>query len=154
MDLSLILRTTMSLGNYPTLFIDIDRHFVKSLTGRQHVTEIHFVLIIATTSKSVTWPVQDILCKLLDDVSQCGILYCFQRTFVGVDYFSVFQEVYLRTNDPRVSNIVSFSDAIGELKVEVIRNNLKWSYKFNTHFWVNFYNKFNTHFYTHWGALA
>ncbi|GAU37033.1 hypothetical protein TSUD_207390 [Trifolium subterraneum] len=30
----------------------------------------------------------------------------------------VFQEVYLRTNDPRVSNIVSFSDAIGELKVE------------------------------------
>jgi hypothetical protein len=46
----------------------------------------------------------------------------FQRTFVGVDFFSVFQEVYLRTNDPRVSNIVSFSDAIGELKVEVILN--------------------------------
>ncbi|KAL6953590.1 putative plastid-lipid-associated protein 12, chloroplastic, partial [Sarracenia purpurea var. burkii] len=40
------------------------------------------------------------------------------RTFVGVDFFSVFQEVYLRTNDPRVSNIVRFSDAIGELKVE------------------------------------
>ncbi|KAK8649238.1 hypothetical protein V6N13_129971 [Hibiscus sabdariffa] len=42
-----------------------------------------------------------------------------QRTFVGVDLFSVFQEVYLRTNDPRVSNIVKFSDWIGELKVEV-----------------------------------
>ncbi|XP_034220408.1 probable plastid-lipid-associated protein 12, chloroplastic isoform X3 [Prunus dulcis] len=42
-----------------------------------------------------------------------------QRTFVGVDFFSVFQEVFLRTNDPRVSNIVKFSDAIGELKVEV-----------------------------------
>lgn len=42
-----------------------------------------------------------------------------QRTFVGVDFFSVFQEIYLRTNDPRVSNIVKFSDAIGELKVEV-----------------------------------
>ncbi|GFZ20754.1 plastid-lipid associated protein PAP [Actinidia rufa] len=42
-----------------------------------------------------------------------------QRTFVGVDFFSVFQEVYLQTNDPRVSNIVRFSDAIGELKVEV-----------------------------------
>ncbi|XP_038699553.1 probable plastid-lipid-associated protein 12, chloroplastic [Tripterygium wilfordii] len=42
-----------------------------------------------------------------------------QRTFVGVDFFSVFQEVCLRTNDPRVSNIVRFSDAIGELKVEV-----------------------------------
>ncbi|KAM4096853.1 hypothetical protein ACJW30_08G136200 [Castanea mollissima] len=41
-----------------------------------------------------------------------------QRTFVGVDFFSVFQEVYLRTNDPRVSNIVRFSDAVGELKVE------------------------------------
>lgn len=41
-----------------------------------------------------------------------------QRTFVGVDNFSVFQEVYLRTNDPRVSNIVKFSEAVGELKVE------------------------------------
>ncbi|KAL5765114.1 hypothetical protein ACOSQ2_017708 [Xanthoceras sorbifolium] len=41
-----------------------------------------------------------------------------QRTFVGVDFFSVFQEISLRTNDPRVSNIVKFSEAIGELKVE------------------------------------
>ncbi|KAK2641385.1 hypothetical protein Ddye_023148 [Dipteronia dyeriana] len=41
-----------------------------------------------------------------------------QRTFVGVDFFSVFQEICLRTNDPRVSNIVKFSEAIGELKVE------------------------------------
>ncbi|GAB4856103.1 Probable plastid-lipid-associated protein 12, chloroplastic [Ancistrocladus abbreviatus] len=41
-----------------------------------------------------------------------------QRTFVGVDFFSIFQEVYLRSTDPRVSNIVKFSDAIGELKVE------------------------------------
>nr|KAJ0227067.1 hypothetical protein LSAT_V11C100026980 [Lactuca sativa] len=41
-----------------------------------------------------------------------------QRTFVGVDLFSVFQEIYLQTNDPRVSNIVKFSDSIGELKVE------------------------------------
>ncbi|KAK9068673.1 hypothetical protein SSX86_012788 [Deinandra increscens subsp. villosa] len=41
-----------------------------------------------------------------------------QRTFVGVDLFSVFQEIFLQTNDPRVSNIVKFSDAIGELKVE------------------------------------
>ncbi|KAK4419489.1 putative plastid-lipid-associated protein 12, chloroplastic [Sesamum alatum] len=43
-----------------------------------------------------------------------------QRTFVGVDSFSVFQEVYLRTDDPRVSNIVKFSDLIGELKVEAV----------------------------------
>lgn len=34
--------------------------------------------------------------------------------------FTVFQDVYLKTtNDPRVSNIVKFSDFIGELKVEV-----------------------------------
>lgn len=34
--------------------------------------------------------------------------------------FTVFQDVYLKTtNDPRVSNIVKFSDTIGELKVEV-----------------------------------
>ena len=49
--------------------------------------------------------------------------YTFQRTFVGVDFFIVFQEVYLRSSDPRVCNIVKFSDAIGELKVEVILNN-------------------------------
>ncbi|MCO5595163.1 hypothetical protein L7F22_049202 [Adiantum nelumboides] len=42
-----------------------------------------------------------------------------QRAFVGVDTFSVFQEITLRgTNDPRVCNIVKFSEAIGELKVE------------------------------------
>ncbi|KAG7600164.1 Plastid lipid-associated protein/fibrillin conserved domain [Arabidopsis suecica] len=42
-----------------------------------------------------------------------------QRTFTGVDVFTVFQDVYLKTtNDPRVSNIVKFSDFIGELKVE------------------------------------
>ena len=33
--------------------------------------------------------------------------------------FSVFQEVYLWTNDPCVSNMVKFSDLIGELKVKV-----------------------------------
>ena len=43
-----------------------------------------------------------------------------QRTFVGIDAFTVFQEIVLRdTEDPRVNNIVKFSDAIGELKVEV-----------------------------------
>lgn len=42
-----------------------------------------------------------------------------QRTFVGVDFFTVFQEINLETDDPRVNNIVKFSEAIGELKVEV-----------------------------------
>ncbi|KAJ8760150.1 hypothetical protein K2173_011006 [Erythroxylum novogranatense] len=41
-----------------------------------------------------------------------------QRTFVGIDFFRVFQEVSLQKDDPRVSNIVVFSDVIGELKVE------------------------------------
>ncbi|EPS61607.1 hypothetical protein M569_13187, partial [Genlisea aurea] len=43
-----------------------------------------------------------------------------QRTFVGVDSFSVIQEVCVRGDDPRISNIVKFSDAIGELKVEAV----------------------------------
>ncbi|XP_015865764.3 probable plastid-lipid-associated protein 12, chloroplastic isoform X1 [Ziziphus jujuba] len=47
-----------------------------------------------------------------------GTASLIQRTFVGIDFFNVFQEVHLRTNDPRITNIVKFSDAIGELKVE------------------------------------
>lgn len=43
-----------------------------------------------------------------------------QRTFVGVDAFTVFQEIVLNgPEDPRVSNIVQFSKDIGELKAEV-----------------------------------
>ncbi|KAG4984746.1 hypothetical protein JHK87_029495 [Glycine soja] len=33
-------------------------------------------------------------------------------------FLNIIPRIYLRTNDPRVCNIVSFSDAIGELKVE------------------------------------
>ncbi|KAH9618140.1 hypothetical protein KSS87_008493 [Heliosperma pusillum] len=44
--------------------------------------------------------------------------HCFPNP--GVDIFSVFQEVFLQTEDPRVSNIVKFSDAVGELKVEAV----------------------------------
>ncbi|KAL6611285.1 hypothetical protein ACP70R_039213 [Stipagrostis hirtigluma subsp. patula] len=43
-----------------------------------------------------------------------------QRTFVGVDSFKIFQEVYLRTNDPRVINVVRFSESVGDLKVEML----------------------------------
>ncbi|XP_078148042.1 plastid-lipid associated protein PAP / fibrillin family protein [Carex rostrata] len=43
-----------------------------------------------------------------------------QRTFVAVDSFKIFQEVYLRTDDPRVTNVVKFSDSIGELRVEAV----------------------------------
>ncbi|CAN6205323.1 unnamed protein product [Urochloa humidicola] len=41
-----------------------------------------------------------------------------QRTFVGVDSFRIFQEVYLQTDDPRVINVVRFSESVGDLKVE------------------------------------
>lgn len=42
-----------------------------------------------------------------------------QRTFVGVDAFTVFQEIELRgTEDPRVTNCVRFSKSFGELRVE------------------------------------
>eukprot|EP00245_Coleochaete_scutata_P005884 TRINITY_DN19859_c0_g1_i1.p1 TRINITY_DN19859_c0_g1~~TRINITY_DN19859_c0_g1_i1.p1 ORF type:complete len:431 (-),score=75.34 TRINITY_DN19859_c0_g1_i1:392-1684(-) len=44
-----------------------------------------------------------------------------QRTFVGVDAFTVYQEVVLRgTDDPRISNIVQFSESVGLLKVEAL----------------------------------
>lgn len=50
-------------------------------------------------------------------------IFLVQRTFVGVDAFTVFQEILLRgAGDPRVSNIVRFSEKIGELKVEVNQN--------------------------------
>ncbi|GJN07491.1 hypothetical protein PR202_ga25327 [Eleusine coracana subsp. coracana] len=47
------------------------------------------------------------------------------RTFVGVDSFRIFQEVYLRTDDPRVVNVVRFSESVGDLRVEAEDQN--WS---------------------------
>ncbi|KAK8934983.1 hypothetical protein KSP39_PZI015078 [Platanthera zijinensis] len=49
-----------------------------------------------------------------------------QRTFVGVDIFKIFQEVYLRTKDPRVTNTVQFSNQIGELRVEKVTRQGQW----------------------------
>ncbi|GAQ90499.1 fibrillin family protein [Klebsormidium nitens] len=44
-----------------------------------------------------------------------------QRSFVGVDAFTVFQEIVLRnTDDPRVTNTVNFGKKIGELRVEAV----------------------------------
>lgn len=58
-----------------------------------------------------------------------------QRTFVGVDAFSVFQEIQLRgTSDPRVTNIVDFSEKFGQLKVEAsasIANEKRINFKFD-----------------------
>ncbi|KAG5628522.1 hypothetical protein H5410_000239 [Solanum commersonii] len=58
--------------------------------------------------------------EMMVNIHFVDILKIDTRTFVGVDSFSVFQEVFLRTNDQRVSNIVKFSEAIGELKVEAL----------------------------------
>lgn len=44
-----------------------------------------------------------------------------------MDSFKIFQEVYLRTDDPRVTNVVKFSDSIGELRVEVSYLFLYWT---------------------------
>lgn len=41
-----------------------------------------------------------------------------QRTFTGVDAFSVFQEVELTADDARINNVVDFGPVIGYLKVE------------------------------------
>jgi hypothetical protein len=42
-----------------------------------------------------------------------------QRTFVGVDAFSVFQEVLLQPDEPRVCNVVEFGRNIGYLRVSL-----------------------------------
>ncbi len=43
-----------------------------------------------------------------------------QRSFVGVDAFSVFQEIVVVNNQLRVNNIVKFGSSIGELKVTAV----------------------------------
>ena len=40
-----------------------------------------------------------------------------QRTFTGVDAFSVFQEVELTSDEARINNVVDFGPVIGYLKV-------------------------------------
>lgn len=50
--------------------------------------------------------------------SRPGTASPIQRTFVGVDAFSVFQEVLLQPDEPRVCNVVEFGRNIGYLRVE------------------------------------
>jgi hypothetical protein len=42
-----------------------------------------------------------------------------QRTFVGVDAFKVYQEIFLQPDEPRVCNVVEFGRSIGYLRVSV-----------------------------------
>ncbi|GAA0169081.1 hypothetical protein LIER_23638 [Lithospermum erythrorhizon] len=87
----------------------------------QQLQEIESAVQVLEGIRGVPDPTSSSLiegCWQLMFTTRPGTASPIQRTFVGVDLFRVFQEVYLRTDDPRVSNIVRFSDAIGELKVE------------------------------------
>ncbi|KAL6203783.1 hypothetical protein ACLB2K_027482 [Fragaria x ananassa] len=87
----------------------------------QQLNEVESAVKILEALKGVPEPTSSSLIEgrwQLMFTTRPGTASPIQRTFVGVDFFSVFQEVYLQTKDQRVSNIVKFSDAIGELKVE------------------------------------
>ncbi|KVI00238.1 Plastid lipid-associated protein/fibrillin conserved domain-containing protein [Cynara cardunculus var. scolymus] len=93
-------------------FSDAENSLISSLIGIQGRGRSASPLQLKTSSSLIEGRWQLIF------TTRPGTASPIQRTFVGVDLFSVFQEIYLQTNDPRVSNIVKFSDAIGELKVE------------------------------------
>ncbi|KAM3324472.1 putative plastid-lipid-associated protein 12, chloroplastic [Capsicum chacoense] len=89
----------------------------------QQLQEVEHAVKVLEGSEGVSEPTSSSLIEgrwQLMFTTRPGSASPIQRTFVGVDSFSVFQEVFLRTNDPRVSNIVKFSEAIGELKVEAL----------------------------------
>nr|CAD1818874.1 unnamed protein product [Ananas comosus var. bracteatus] len=93
----------------------------SDLTLCTFLQEVERAVQTLETLKGVPDPTSSSLiegCWQLIFTTRPGTASPIQRTFVGVDFFKIFQEVYLRTDDPRVSNIVMFSDAIGELKVE------------------------------------
>ncbi|CAL8460873.1 g404 [Coccomyxa elongata] len=54
--------------------------------------------------------------------SRPGTASPIQQTFVGVQAFSVYQEIVVGDSGVRVNNIVSFGDKIGQLKVEAEAN--------------------------------
>lgn len=111
-------------------FSDAENSLISSLIGiqgrgrsasPQQLKEVEQAVTVLEAAKGVPDPTSSSLIEgrwQLVFTTRPGTASPIQRTFVGVDLFSVFQEIYLQTNDPRVSNIVKFSDAIGELKVE------------------------------------
>lgn len=50
--------------------------------------------------------------------SRPGTASPIQQTFVGVDAFTVYQEILFTQSEIRINNIVSFGPTIGQLKVE------------------------------------
>ncbi|KAJ9183107.1 hypothetical protein P3X46_007014 [Hevea brasiliensis] len=111
-------------------FSEPETHLINALIGiqgrgksasPQQLQDVERAVKVLEGLEGVSEPTNSDLiegCWQLMFTTRPGTASPIQRTFVGVDFFSVFQDVYLRTNDPRVSNIVRFSDAIGELKVE------------------------------------
>ncbi|KAF3452616.1 hypothetical protein FNV43_RR03049 [Rhamnella rubrinervis] len=112
-------------------FTDEEKSLIEALVGiqgrgrsasPQQLTDVERAVKVLEGLEGVANPTSSSLIEgrwQLMFTTRPGTASPIQRTFVGIDLFTVFQEVYLlRTNDPRVSNIVKFSDAIGELKVE------------------------------------
>ncbi|KAK1303940.1 hypothetical protein QJS10_CPB11g02202 [Acorus calamus] len=103
----------------------------------QQLKDVEDAITVLEDSKGVSDPTSSSLIEgrwQLIFTTRPGTASPIQRTFVGVDNFSVFQEVRLRTDDPRVTNIVRFSDAIGELKVEAaatIKNGKRILFQFD-----------------------
>ncbi|ERN17088.1 hypothetical protein AMTRI_Chr09g33530 [Amborella trichopoda] len=111
-------------------FTDSETHLLECLLGVQgrgrsaskaQLQDVDQAVQVLEKSEGVRDPTSSSLiegCWQLIFTTRPGTASPIQRTFVGVDTFSIFQEVYLRTDDPRVCNIVKFSDSVGELKVE------------------------------------
>ncbi|KDP34260.1 hypothetical protein JCGZ_12828 [Jatropha curcas] len=127
-------------------FTDSETQLIDALLGiqgrgksasSQQLQEVERAVKVLEGLEGVPEPTNSNLiegCWQLMFTTRPGTASPIQRTFVGVDFFSVFQEVQLRTNDPRVSNIVRFSEAIGELKVEAaagIENGKRINFRFD-----------------------
>ncbi|XP_072984228.1 probable plastid-lipid-associated protein 12, chloroplastic isoform X1 [Typha latifolia] len=125
---SLVDRTTQQQEQ--VFFTDPEAALIEALVGMQgrgraaspqQIQDVERAVRTLENLKGVPDPTSSSLiegCWQLIFTTRPGTASPIQRTFVGVDLFKIFQEVQLRTDDPRVSNVVKFSDAIGELKVE------------------------------------
>ncbi|KAJ0020686.1 hypothetical protein Pint_31320 [Pistacia integerrima] len=127
---SLLLRASV-VGQQELTFTEEENQLIDALIGiqgrgksasPQQLNDVERAVKVLEDSPGVPDPTGSSLIEgrwQLMFTTRPGTASPIQRTFVGVDNFSVFQEISLRINDPRVSNIVKFSEAIGELKVEV-----------------------------------
>ncbi|XP_031265771.1 probable plastid-lipid-associated protein 12, chloroplastic isoform X2 [Pistacia vera] len=126
---SLLLRASV-VGQQELTFTEEENQLIDALIGiqgrgksasPQQLNDVEHAVKVLEDSPGVPDPTGSSLIEgrwQLMFTTRPGTASPIQRTFVGVDNFSVFQEISLRINDPRVSNIVKFSEAIGELKVE------------------------------------